>query len=672
MKIALLDLVHTTRGTHSNTVPLGIGLLATYLKKNLSTSLEIRLFKEPDKALTAFETWTPDIVGITQYTWNSELNLHFANLLKQKNSACLVVAGGPNLDISVEKRKFFLKKNNYVDICVAYDGEVPLLEIVKRILGGESFSNLRAAPPAGTYSLDPHGSKYMEAPDPPPRLKSLDAFGPVYAEGVFDEFLDAGYHPFTQTHRGCPFSCAYCRTSDSYNSKMLFQSPEIFRQDMEYLGKRFAGRPEVILYIGNTNMSLFKEDFPIAQIIRETQDKYNWPKRFHFDTGKDPKKLLDMLTIIKFVPAPALQTLTPEVLKNINRKNLSLDDYVSFQREILRRIGENSMSELILCLPGETKQTFLDTVRKVINSGVQNIVIYTLMKLIGTPMDSEEFSKRFNYVLRYRIVPRQFSLIKGKKIFEIEEVIVGTKDMSIEDYMELRGLCFTISIFFGSAELIPLKKFLLEYNVDLAQWLFNVHEHLKDFPDIYSWYQDYLKETREELFVTREELFNFFNKQENYEDLFSGKKGDNLVRKYKHLVLCKSYPSYLNLATREAKKITGNLLGSAKADELVNTLATYLSTRDMRSVLSGDEIINGSREFYLKYDISQWLASGAEKTHLLEEFESPRNYIVRFSDGQKKILKNFNTHKDPTLSLQMLYRDGYTEDLWPKWQPREE
>ena len=47
------------------------------------------------------------------------------------------------------------------------------------------------------------------------------------------------------------------------------------------------------------------------------------------------------------------------------------------------KTGETSTTELILCLPGETKKSFIETLKTVMNSGVQNIVIYTLMKLKG-------------------------------------------------------------------------------------------------------------------------------------------------------------------------------------------------------------------------------------------------------------------------------------------------
>ena len=386
VKIALLDLNHTTRGIHTNTVPLGAGLISKYLKNNLQSAPDIKIFKDPDKALSVLSGWIPDVLGLSQYCWNSELNLHFARLVKEGNPDCLVVAGGPNLDLSSSLRTEFLRKEKYVDICVSYDGEIPFTTIVKRLIGGQTPSEIRKKPVAGSYALDPETYEFVESLEAAPRLKTLDIFGSLYADGTFDEFLDDGFHPFMQTHRGCPFRCTFCHTSDSYYSRMLFLSTDIFKQDMEYLGQRFAGRDNIVLYLANTNMSLFSEDFEIAHVIREIQEKYNWPRIFNVNSGKNPQKLLDMLSIMDFRPGIAIQTLTPVVLENIKRKNIPFKEFVSFQQKVVKKTGQTSVTELILCLPGETKDSFLETVRAVMNSGIQDIVIFTLMNLKGTPL----------------------------------------------------------------------------------------------------------------------------------------------------------------------------------------------------------------------------------------------------------------------------------------------
>jgi hypothetical protein len=50
--------------------------------------------KEAPQLDAALQTWVPDIVGLAQYAWNSELNLSYARRLNARDPDVMVVAGG--------------------------------------------------------------------------------------------------------------------------------------------------------------------------------------------------------------------------------------------------------------------------------------------------------------------------------------------------------------------------------------------------------------------------------------------------------------------------------------------------------------------------------------------------------------------------------------------------
>jgi len=665
MKIAFLDLNHITCGIHTNTVPLGSGLISIYLKKNTDHKLDIKIFKEADKAIDCFSSWVPDVIGLAQYVWNSELNLFVTRLVKKTNPNCLVVAGGPNQEQTESLKIEYLKTNCEIDICISYDGEVPFKNIINRLLTGETIREIKEKPVNGTYSLAPQCDELIESSGAPPRLSSLNEFGAIYSEGYFDELLDDGYHPFHQTHRGCPFSCIFCNAASDYSSRIIFLSEELFKKDMDYLGQRYEGQKNIVLYLANTNMSLYNEDFKIAQIIKETQEKYNWPAVIKVNSGKDPKKLIDMLSIVNFRPGIALQTLTPSVLNKIKRKNIPFNDFVSFQNELIRKTGQLSATELILCLPGETMKTFLGSLKKVINSGVQDIVIFTLMNLKGSPLNTTHVAKQNGFIIKHRVVPRQFSEINGSKVFDTEEVIVGTNDISYEEYLKLREISFTVATFLSSSELIPLKKLLVEYNCDIAEWVFSIHERLQNYPDLFSIYKSFCGETQKELFPTREALLSFFEKSDNFKSLTSGRRGDNLLRKYKCIILFENYESFLKLAITEAKNICSKHISYEQANSMIDNISTYLATRNMKYAYSEEKTIN--RECELDYDIPRWLTE-ANTEYRLEDFHGLCNYTVKFLDDTLHYLKDITLiNKELKLSLQILYRDGNIKDFWPVW-----
>ena len=122
LKICLLDLNHKTRGVHTNTTPLGIGLIAEFVQGQSKFCHDIRLYKEHDDLLDELKLYIPDIVGIAQYAWNSELNYWAVKLIKKLNPKCIIVAGGPNLESDNDLRVKYFQKYRHIDICIEYDG----------------------------------------------------------------------------------------------------------------------------------------------------------------------------------------------------------------------------------------------------------------------------------------------------------------------------------------------------------------------------------------------------------------------------------------------------------------------------------------------------------------------------------------------------------------------
>jgi len=667
LKVAFIDLNHMTKGIHTNTVPLSSGLIAKYFKQNIHIDTDIKIFKNPYKFLECLDEWKPDILALAQYLWNSNLNLYFAQRIKTLYPNTMIIIGGPNQYLTSEERLEFLKHNRFIDVCVAYDGEIPFLNIVKRRINGESIEEIRNTPSPGTYSLDSK-EELVESTSPTPRIDSLNVFGAIYAEGFMDSFLNDGFHPFLQTHRGCPFKCSYCHTSNHYYNKMLFQSENIFRQDMEYLGSRYKGHHQITLYLGNTNFSLFNEDFEIAKVIREIQDKYDWPKVIDVTPGKDPDKLLKLLSMLKykFTPAISLQTLTPKVLTNINRKNISLDDFSTFHKKIIREVNQNTGTELILNLPGETKNSFINTVEQVLNSGVQNIVIYSLMSLRGTPISSLQTIKDNDYTVRYRVVPRAFSEIDGHKIFDTEEVVVASKDMSFEDYLHLRGLAIIITVFVTSVEFFPIRKFIMEYKLAMSEWVFNIHNDLLNNPYLISVYGRFIQETKDELFNSNESLYSFFNEKGNYQSLLVGKLGDNLLRKYKTIFLLNHYKECLNIAFSVLKKIVDSKSSLEQLCNIINEIQLFLESRDVGQIFANGYDLLQQRKYKLQYDVPKWLSSSTDNS--LEKYRGHFIYKTVITQYMKDRLISLNQmNKSLDLSIQILYRDGYISDFWPKW-----
>lgn len=667
LRIALLDLNHSTRGVTTNTVPLGIGLIAAYLDIKLDPKLlDIRLYKFHEAMRADLSDWIPDVAGIALFNHNTSLNLFNARFIKTLNPKCFVIAGGPNQPVENPRRNRFLSDNPVIDLCCTQDGEIPFSQAVGRILSGQSARDLRSTPVDGGYALHPESEQLAVSAATTPRLPSLDVFGPLYAQGFFDSFLDQGCHPYIQTHRGCPFSCAFCTSGDPWHSRIRFLSPDIFAEEMRALGRRFAGRPEIAIQLANTNMSLFEEDFAIAEILARSQRDFGWPATIHTNSGKDTAKLLRMQRIVSFVPDVALQTLTPAVLQNIGRRNIPLEEFQALQGEMTRQ-GRPTATELILSLPGETRESFLDTVAQVARTGVQRIVIYTQMHLAGTALATREWEERGGFVVRHRVVPRTFSRIDGELVLDTEEVVVGTKDMPMEDYFELRALAFTLDLVFNAIELSPIRRLIIEQGGDPWEWIRSVHEALPKHPGLAAHYQAFMAETRGELFDSRQELLDFYARQENEKALFEGRLGDNLLRKYKFQVLSKDYLSCLEVALQTARDSLAAITQDTSLPglaALIADLRTVLELRDYRLL----HTMSAPRAVRLEHDVPLWLSceTGAPLTSLSGSFAYQ---AIPNAAGRERLARLASVHEDEELTLQLLFQYMENDCLWPVWRP---
>ena len=84
LKIYLCDLTYDTIILVSDTIPINIGFIGSYLNKQLGNKVSVELFKYPNDLLESIKKEPPDILGLSNYSWNSNLSEYFAEIGKKK------------------------------------------------------------------------------------------------------------------------------------------------------------------------------------------------------------------------------------------------------------------------------------------------------------------------------------------------------------------------------------------------------------------------------------------------------------------------------------------------------------------------------------------------------------------------------------------------------------
>ena len=666
IKIMLGNLKHKTIGRHSSFMPINIAYIASYVLDNIS-GVEIRLYDDADKMLKDIANWSPDIIGLSNYCWNSELSSIVFKYGKKNNPKVLTISGGPEFpEIYKECEQYLLDKKE-IDFYVYREGEIAFLNLVKNFSKEINIGKLKQKYLDGTMSIDTFNQKIIIGKEIP-RLKNLDIIPSPYLNNLLDPWFDGTHAPSIETTRGCPFLCQYCHTGILCYNKIGEFSLDRIKKELDYISKKMVNYSNILLSICDTNFGIYKKDKELIKYIKKLQKKYNWPLEFDVTTGKT--KYNKILNIIKELGGSmrfdcAIQSMNHLTLDIIKRNNLDLNEYEKLQKEA-KENGIISVAEFIAPLPEETKETCLNGLKNIMNRGVDYIYLYTTMLLKGAGLSTKENREKYNMKTYFRVLPRMFGEYSGEKCFEIEEVCVSTNTMSFEDYVDCRGFIL-ISSLLGSDQVDIIPWLLKELGISSFDFINFIWEFiLKNKTKISEIYNKYLNETKNELWNSKKEIYDFFSKPENYDKLLKGELGDNLIRKYKTKILLENYKDILDLCYIAIENLANKNITNEIRNFLRDSKKWLFYVRRVDNLLKND-ISNEVTEISLEYDINEWYKFKNKKKFLFfykkhekyKIFYRNIDQLIEKIDQRKKLFGDDNYY-----NIGKLMMDGEIKFLW--------
>jgi len=642
LTIYLADLRHNYLGfVSSDAMPLGIGYLKATLDSHFP-DLNIKLFAYPNKLEQAINAQVPDILMLTNYTWNESLSMHFAKHTRKKNPECLIIVGGPNIPIEHDRKITFMKKHPYLDLYATGEGDFFVSELVSVFLKCNTDKK-------AMLLHEIHSSVYNRAgeyivTEVKPRTKNLDEIPSPWLNGVMDEFFDGVLVPLFETNRGCPFSCSFCVQGTGWYSKVNHFSLERLNAEIEYIAKKISTDfpQQKMLRIADPNFGMYNRDVEIAMYLGETQKKYQYPLLIDATTGKNrAENIIKAMEKVNgaLVFYQAVQSLDDEVLENIQRSNIKLESYKELQHYIKGR-GLKSSSDLILGLPGESLEKHLNSLEKLINSGTDKLNNFQAMLLKGSEMETTAIREKFNFTTKFRLLPKCYGDYFEEKVFDTEEIIVATKDLNFEDYLEGRRHHLAINIFWNYTRFKGLLKVAEQFGIMPWDWLKSVVTYIGENTSlpIHSFFETFVAETESELFSTEQEVIDFYSKSKNFEKLNTGETGDNLIYKYRTLALF----YYWDEIVEAAISATISLLPKGKYATLKQLLSEYTEFVRYSYVYGkSKEIILQNHQHKFSYDLIRWSENNFPIEDLEEYcFEEKKTYSFELTKENKKNLED--------------------------------
>lgn len=558
-KVYLADLTHTGNGIAALTFPLGTAYVASYAQMMLGDDFEFKLFKFPEQLAKTMIDDPPYLLACSNYSWNLELTHKLHAWAKRRNPKLVSVLGGPNFPVEAQEKSEFLKTRSEIDFYIENEGEVGFVELLIRLRyydldasklknHGDTITNCSYLAGESLISGDVR------------RISDINIIPSPYLNGIMDEFFEYPLTPMLETTRGCPFRCSFCADGLESKNKVERYDDGRFKDELDYIRQHVRNIDEIV--ITDLNFGMYPKDVETAQIIATMQTKYRWPSLIRGSAGKnEPERIIKTASILKgsWAIGSAIQSSDKEVLANIRRSNISSAAYKEFLH-YANSVDKDSLTytEIILALPGDSKEKHFASLRYGIENKVNTVRMYQAIVLTGTEMATQKTRDRFELLTKFRIIPGGVGTYQFGEdrisVAEMEEIIVGSKDLSFEDYVSCRVMNLFIEGYLNNALCYELFAALRAMDVSTFDLLAYLHQH----QELYSQTLNdilarFIEATRNDLFNSREEAEESVLSSDHFAEYLSGKLGSNELLDHKALI-------YLNL-----EDSLGVLLRAAKS-----------------------------------------------------------------------------------------------------------
>lgn len=488
------------RELNAHYLPYSAGVLLSYAfsHEQVSSLWEINeiIWKREPIEEVAQRLQHDDMVAFSTYVWNHRYNYALAQRIKALNPDCVIVLGGPEPAITDPE---LFAKNPWMDLVVVLEGEITFRKVL------EDFgSNYRHIP---GLLINDHGQVINTGNSE--RISDLDQIPSPYLTGIFDAIMAKNpgveWHGTIETNRGCPYSCTFCDWGSlTYNKVKKFPLDRVF-DELDWIGEHCG---YVTITDANFGMFVERDDLIISKLI-EVQRRWMKVRNFSITWAKNQKN--EVVNIVKklirespFYGAGltvSVQSMDHDVLENIKRKNLDqhkIDEVFA----LCARDNIPVYTELILGLPGDTAETWRESIWRILRAGNHsgiNILHAALlenaeMNLLQRRLWGLESAPMFDYM--------SGSYSNGE-IDECVDIVIGTREMPRDVMLEVMVWNSFIQAFHINGLTSYIARYLAKQGVDYSVFYEKLYRHVQndawfqnEFAETKRYYQEWIKHGR--------------------------------------------------------------------------------------------------------------------------------------------------------------------------------
>ena len=379
-----------------------------------------------------------DVLALSCYEWNWDIQMDFARNVKKRNPNCLVVAGGPQP--SWRSSQLF-KDMPYVDIVIKGEGETPFREVAKLRLEGRN--DFECVPGVITRNNAHKIFEVVQVREREFNPESAYLGSSEELSKIANEIRDDGLEVWAnfESNRGCPYKCVFCDWGAATNSKIRKVEMNRLASEVEW----FAKSKIDVIYITDANFGILERDEELVDLFIKAREDHGYPKTIFFNSPKNnPDRLVRIIKklhasgLLNICIQNSLQSTQPHVLDVMKRLNVEEDKQRKFTQDI-HNIGMPIGGALILGNPGESLEDFKQSMFDVAEWGMHDeLRIFNWSLLPNAPAAAPEFVKKH----KIKTIRRQSfrNLVSKEHInnpyMGFSDYLIEHERMSKKDYIE--------------------------------------------------------------------------------------------------------------------------------------------------------------------------------------------------------------------------------------------
>lgn len=371
----------------------------------------------------------PEVVGFSNYIWNYEYNRLLASKILEKYPECVIIFGGHHIG---ENEEVF-SECPFADYFIYGEGEEVFAKLLLALAG---FGEVKDIPNLAYRENGEYCYTFKSC------MSGTDYPSP-YLTGCFDPILkkypELNFYAVIETSRGCPYKCKYCDWGNLDSKKVKFFPIDKIYAELEWLGEHgidgFGG--------ADANFGIVKRDEEIIDKMIEIHNRTGHLRNFQTSYAKNSNDIVFNMTkklnecgMNKGVTL-SFQSLSEEALKNVGRENIPIENYKSLLRRYSNE-GIATYTELILGLPGETYESFVEGIEILLQAGQHHaIYIHNCEYLPCAGMSNKEYTEKFK--IKATKIPLNQPHREANAVDEVDEfskIVTSTYSMSEQDWIK--------------------------------------------------------------------------------------------------------------------------------------------------------------------------------------------------------------------------------------------